>query len=259
VNFRARLITLLLPLTLISSCDSKKYEYRAFEALSVPEKLQQRQCPTPTSQRSLSGTNEMAFGPYTIKYIDNLLGIDASRSVKIGDPKINQYGELDKADDNRAWIEFGIYLPDAIPTFLNYTKMRKRIERGELYAVEIDLFWSQNESVSPESSFLIPRKSSFFSTPWVKASEDLMKKEDRSHGGTTYIYTPIGNNIPSTVKFIACSLNCTVISKVKKDLWLRYSYPSTNIKCWRYIDNEVHRTLDEIIFQPESESARQLP
>lgn len=239
-----RRTALLLILGGASSCDSNSY--REFEKLSVPEKLQHRQCPMPVGERrSFSGANEQAFGPYEFRYIDHLLGIDGYRSSKVGDSKINRYGELSRVDDNSATLRFGIYLPDAIPTFLNYTKQRERIDRGELFAVSVELFWSQSETVMPESGYTIPRKTTNAFSPWIKVTDELMVMEYKRGGLVFYIYSPIGSSIPNTVKFIGCETSCTVISKVREDVWLRYSYPSANIKCWRYIDEEVHKMLNE--------------
>ncbi|MBB6343073.1 hypothetical protein HNP49_003261 [Pseudomonas fluvialis] len=245
MNSFLRITTLLLVLAGVSSCDSEKYKYKAFEKLSVPEKLQNRQCPKPIGERSLAGSNEQAFGPYKFQYTDNLLGIGAYMSSKVGDPKINQYGERSRVDDNQETLNFGFYLPDTIPTFLNYTEQRKRIDRGELFAVNVELFWSQRETVIPESGHTISRITTRSSSPWSKTTDDLMVKEQEERGLLFYIYAPTGNSIPSAVKFISCETNCTVISKIRKDVWLRYSYPSANIKCWRYIDEEVHRMLSE--------------
>jgi hypothetical protein len=231
----------------VYACDPAAIRHNRLRKSVLEAQITERVCPTEEYGYPAVSVQKLRFGPYELTYPANFLQIDAHRSHKRGDIEIVN-GERRPMRAARAWVQIHALAPKMLPNFMANIFTRRQEEKGDLYLVEIELFWSEDGSNKPQIS------SEFWSfspatSPLTKISETIgLVAFDRSdsYSSNAIRFIPQKQQ-PNGIQEIVCSWlgerkgqgSCNALKKFRPDVWARYSFGSENIACWRQVDERA--------------------
>ena len=228
---------------LLSVCDPRATAYTSFTNLPVHRQLNERDCPTGRPyaghDESRDGTvQRVPVGPYTFTLPANFMQIDAHHRHRRGDVEFIK-GIKGTIPVDREWLQLHLFMPDMAAIFLASSSTNSRAARGATYAVAIELFWSEDGSWRPQDGDP-PSNLAPFSPPKpsILTSAGLREYPLGWVSGYASRFVP-EPALPGDPAKIMCTLGyegggqCSVVEALRPDVWVRYSFATADLKCWR--------------------------
>lgn len=235
---------------IVASCDPRARSFERFRKLPLVRQMAERECPTPATREAIDQSiQSLAIGPYTMKYETNFLQIDAHHANRRGQTEIFK-GEPRPITVNRQWVQIHALAPDMVPNFWADSSLRRRQARGDLYLVGIEVFWSEDGSWRPEDSERVNDRSGPEAPAARRTSIGLQEFELQPRSGWRRKFISDHSVAGELALKLTCSGpyddagTCYVIRQPRDDVWIRYSFGSENLRCWRDIDMMVADLLN---------------
>jgi hypothetical protein len=240
---KSRLLAVAVATTLLAACDPRTVAYGIFTKLPVQEQLEKRECPPPKpytdhDQHRDGLLQRISVGPYIFVLPNNFMQIDAHHTHRRGELEVVN-GIERPIQVSREWFQLRVFMPDMAAIFLGSSSAISKAARGASYPVEIELFWSEDGSWRPDvndppfglTPFSPPR-------PPKAASAGLSEYPLGWVSGYSSRFVP-EPALPGDTEKIMCTLRfdgsgtCSVVEPIRPDVWVRYSFATADLKCWR--------------------------
>ena len=242
--------------TLLVACDPRAVAYSNLTKLPVHEQLEKRECPPPRpytdhDERRDGLLQRIPVGPYAFVLPNNFRQIDAHHTHRRGEPEVVN-GVKRSIQVSREWFQIRVFMPDMAAIFLGSSSASSKAARGGSYPVEIELFWSEDGSWRPDDNGS-PRNLTPFSPPKPTRATPAGLREYPlgwvSGYSSRFVPEPA---LPGDPEKIMCTLGyegggtCSVVESVKPDMWVRYSFATADLKCWRDTRSGMKSLLERL-------------
>jgi hypothetical protein len=250
----ARRIAILLAAVglLLLIFDPRQVSHERLQGRAIEDHMTRRVCPDGQYKYPQSSIQTLPFGPYQLRYPADFLQIDAYRIHKRGDIEIVK-GERKPMPVARTWVQIHALAPEMAPNFLADGSTRRREARGDLYLVEIELFWSEDGSREPTETetfgaflpaepLLAEAASSIglvaFQKPGSSGSRKLRLVPTglKGNGPQIFCYGYVEDRGRG---------RCSAVQRLRADVWARISFSSENIACWQQVEERVQRLVQD--------------